>query len=147
YQAMAELDSNGDGVLDASDAGFKDLRVWVDANHDGVTDDGELKTLESLNIAKLNLAVTVDGTTDNGNIVGLSSTFTSTDGSTHQTADVLFQTSAPADLRGKVTSLVQAMASFGDGADAPASGSLTLDAAQALQGTTVAASVGQMADV
>ena len=36
YEAMAQYDSNRDGVLDAKDARFKDLVVWVDANHDGV---------------------------------------------------------------------------------------------------------------
>lgn len=48
WQALATLDTNGDGVIDAKDAQFADLRVWVDANGNGHTDAGELMTLAAL---------------------------------------------------------------------------------------------------
>jgi len=59
YRALAELDSpalggNGDGVVDSRDAGFRDLVVWVDANHDGVTQPGELVPLPAAGILALN---------------------------------------------------------------------------------------------
>jgi hypothetical protein len=90
YAAMAEQDSNHDGKLDAKDAHWKELKVWVDGNHDGKTDAGELKSLDELGIASIGLNATQDGGIDNGNLVGLVSSYTKTDGSTHQVADVWF---------------------------------------------------------
>jgi hypothetical protein len=90
YQAMAQLDSNGDGVLDAKDTHFKDLVVWVDANHDGKTDAGELKTLADLHITSLDLHGLAGSATSNGNLLGLTSSYTTSDGSTHAMADVWF---------------------------------------------------------
>jgi hypothetical protein len=145
YQAMAELDTNGDGRIDAKDADFAKLKVWVDANHDGVSQAGELKSLADLNITSLNLDVKKDVSLNNGNIVGLTSTFTTGDGTVHQAADVWFAAgSAPAaDLRGSVGGLVQAMSSFGhEMAGAPNPGSLKLDGGQ---GASVAAHVSSLA--
>ncbi|MGS0757725.1 heme utilization protein, partial [Roseateles sp. GG27B] len=58
YEAMASLDTNHDGKLTTADAHFKDLRIWVDANHDGKTDPGELKLLSDYNIVELDLNAT-----------------------------------------------------------------------------------------
>ena len=41
--ALASLDSNADGVIDAQDAAYDKLVVWQDANHDGVSDAGEIE--------------------------------------------------------------------------------------------------------
>ena len=90
YTALRELDSNHDGVISNSDAVYADLRVWVDANSDGVTETGELKTLASLNIANISLNAAVGSDKDNGNILGLTSTYETTDGATHAAADVWF---------------------------------------------------------
>ena len=54
-EALAAFDMNGDGVLDAKDARFAELSVWRDADGDGVTDAGELVTLESLGITAIGL--------------------------------------------------------------------------------------------
>ncbi len=74
--------------------------MWVDGNSNGVTDAGELKTLESLGISKLDLAATSSTAQDHGNILGLLSSYETTDGQTHQMADVWFQTSNPATSGG-----------------------------------------------
>lgn len=37
FAELAELDGNGDGVIDAADARFAELRVWQDRNLDGVS--------------------------------------------------------------------------------------------------------------
>jgi hypothetical protein len=90
YQAMAQYDTNHDGRLDAGDAQFAQLRVWVDANHDGVTGPGELRTLAQLGIASIALDAAAGTTVQHGNLLGLTSTYTTTDGATHETADVWF---------------------------------------------------------
>ena len=87
---MAQYDSNGDGKLTAADAHFKDLVVWVDANHDGKTEAGELKTMADLGITSLDLHGLAGTTSQNGNILGLTSSYTTADGATHQMADVWF---------------------------------------------------------
>ncbi len=57
FEVLETLDTNRDGKIvsfparlrhDASDADFGNLRVWQDANEDGVCDAGELKTLAVL---------------------------------------------------------------------------------------------------
>lgn len=50
FGALAALDVNGDGWVDAADADFASLRVWRDANSNGVSDTGELLTLDELGI-------------------------------------------------------------------------------------------------
>lgn len=60
FAALAELDreeagGNGDGVLDARDRSFGRLRLWLDAQGDGVTQPGELHALADHGIAELPL--------------------------------------------------------------------------------------------
>ena len=58
FQALTYWDSpqaggNGDGWIDAGDAVWPNLRVWIDFNHDGVSQPDELFTLAELNIAAI----------------------------------------------------------------------------------------------
>jgi hypothetical protein len=51
YQALAQHDSNLDGKINSQDAVYSQLRVWRDLNQDGISQAGELQTLQSLGIA------------------------------------------------------------------------------------------------
>jgi hypothetical protein len=62
----------------------------VDSNSDGVSQTGEIRSLASLNIAKINLQASGSAGIDQGNIVGLTSSYQTTDGATHAAADVWF---------------------------------------------------------
>ena len=127
YIALSEMDSNGDGFITSTDSGFAELKVWADQNSDGVSQSNELRTLESLGITKLELSATSSTETDNGNLVGLVSSYETADGTKHAMADVWFvadkncaldsaatTTSNPTEngLHEKVGGMVQAISSF-----------------------------------
>lgn len=45
YVALAALDDDGDGFISPRDSAYSQLSVWVDQDHDAVTDPGELRGL------------------------------------------------------------------------------------------------------
>jgi Ca2+-binding RTX toxin-like protein len=55
FAALQSLDSNHDNQFTDTDAAWDQLRVWVDADSDGITDAGELKTLTELGISAIDL--------------------------------------------------------------------------------------------
>ena len=61
--ALASLDSNGDGILDADDEAFSKLLIWQDTNHDGVGEAGELTHLSDHGITGLDTATTAPSVT------------------------------------------------------------------------------------
>jgi hypothetical protein len=46
FEALATLDSNQDGVIDKTDERFKDLLLWQDSNHNGISEPDELHKLK-----------------------------------------------------------------------------------------------------
>ncbi len=93
FRALASFDDNGDGKIDAADKVFADLRIWRDANGDGVTDDGELLTLAQAGIKAINTAYTDTNSVDaNGNTSGQTGSVIRNDGSSAAAVDVWFKT-------------------------------------------------------
>jgi hypothetical protein len=83
FAALAALDSNGDGVLDANDPAFAELKIWRDADQNGKTGTGELISLLDAGIVALNLANTLKNQNlPNGNQLTREGSFTRADGST-----------------------------------------------------------------
>jgi hypothetical protein len=61
FEKLREFDSNDDQQVDAKDPGFKKLLLWRDANGDGLTDKGELVSLESMGVKSFSLLYRKDG--------------------------------------------------------------------------------------
>ena len=95
FAELATHDLNSDGVIDASDAVFADLRVWRDLDGDGVTDAGELSTLTDLGIASIGLTATAPAEPIDigGNTIAAEATVTLTDGSTTKAGDAVLDIS------------------------------------------------------
>ncbi|WP_373533062.1 hypothetical protein [Vampirovibrio sp.] len=83
YQALADYDSNLDGVVDINDLNFAQLRI--------LKGDGTLITLAEAGITSLSLANTQTNTVDeNGNTQVALGSYTKTDGTTAQMGDYNF---------------------------------------------------------
>ena len=91
FTELRELDSNNDGVIDAQDTEFANLRVWQDRDQDGVSDTDELQGLTAAGITSINANATESGTTNAGHEVSHTSTFTKSDGTTGAIVDVWFE--------------------------------------------------------
>ncbi len=64
FEALADLDENGDGIIDADDLEFVNLKVWIDENHNGLSEISELKTLSELGIVSIRLDFSETNRTD-----------------------------------------------------------------------------------
>ena len=83
FDALADLDSNQDGLVDVNDTEFANLRIWQDLNQDGISQNNELKTLEQLNIQSITTAgENVLQNLDHNNQAIAAGSFTFNDGTT-----------------------------------------------------------------
>jgi hypothetical protein len=62
FEALADLDSNNDGQFNAADASFASVKLWKDANQNGISEAGELFTFAQLGVQGIKVAGKRDGT-------------------------------------------------------------------------------------
>ena len=110
FEALKDLDSNGDGVFNASDEAWNQIMIWQDRNSNGKVDSGELLTLESAGIAGIDLDYEHQEVVDaNGNAHKQSGTIIKSDGTTGSIADVWFDTNPEATIDDLQTEIPEAV--------------------------------------
>ena len=55
---LPENGGNGDGIIDSQDAVWPKLLVWIDSNHDGISQPAELHPLDAVGIHSISLKYT-----------------------------------------------------------------------------------------
>ena len=138
WEGLAALDSNKDGKLDKTDTRFGELKVWADRNGDGISQDGEIKSLLELGIAEIGLRnlATSDSVKVGNNLALSTATYKRDNGTTATIGNVALGFNAtragrldpaapeagpqvvPIDAARAASNLAQAMSRFGaDGAE------------------------------
>jgi len=74
FEALADFDrrdvedvawgGNADGVIDRADKVWPQLRLWVDANHDGISQPDEIFTLDQKGVRSIDLGYRWSGRRD-----------------------------------------------------------------------------------
>jgi hypothetical protein len=88
--ALKSLDSNADGVIDASDDRFDEIIVWRDGDSDGVSGAGEMSSLSDHAIAKIDLSAEATYESSAAGHVDARGTFVYDDGSVGEYVEATF---------------------------------------------------------
>ena len=81
FSALKQYDENDDGVINSEDSVFGDLRLWVDANGDGISQASELSTLADHNIVSISATPDEETiSTDTAAVINGTSSFEYADG-------------------------------------------------------------------
>jgi hypothetical protein len=111
------FDTNHNGWLDPGDAQWSSFRVWQDANEDGISQPGEVKTLGQLGITGINLMPTGPGQQlPDGSMIQGTSTYTRADGTTGIAGDVVLSftpSAASVDAASPPATAIGALSSSG----------------------------------
>lgn len=91
FEDLKAIDSNGDGIINSQDADFNKIRLWQDLNENGVTEEGELKTLTEAGIQSIYTSAYKINSINNNNILTEKTSIQYTDGTTKDLYDVATQ--------------------------------------------------------
>ncbi|MDI9238641.1 calcium-binding protein [Lysobacter sp. LF1] len=95
FQALAEFDDNGDGLVNAQDSSYASLKVWRDLNGNGISDAGELQSLAEAGVASISTGYADSTHVDaNGHQHRQVATVVLSNGTASTAADVWFRVDA-----------------------------------------------------
>ena len=95
FEALKGLDTNADGVIDANDTAFAELRVWKDADGNGRTDASELFSLAEAGVHRINVHYTNSNFIDpQGNAHRQVGSYTTASGQPRAATDLWVKTDA-----------------------------------------------------
>ena len=81
FDALADLDSNGDGIFDQNDDEFAHVQIWQDLNQNGISTADELFSLAELGVISIDLnASSQNVNLGNGNVQTASAAHLTVDG-------------------------------------------------------------------
>ncbi|MDR3424329.1 MAG: hypothetical protein P4L50_01750 [Anaerolineaceae bacterium] len=123
FSSLATLDTNNDGIINSSDAGFSELYIWNDANGNGVVDAGELETLSQAGISSINLASTSSSINVGGNLITNVGSLTLSNGSTEAVDQVAFASQGYITLSAGNTDALSVLQQVASGNEASVVGS------------------------
>lgn len=72
FEVLAELDSNNDGIVDCNDDEFNKLLIWIDYNHNGISESNEIITAQEKGVVSINLSYDTQVDEDNTTILKMS---------------------------------------------------------------------------
>ncbi|WP_156152803.1 MULTISPECIES: calcium-binding protein [Pseudomonas] len=81
FDALSDFDTNSDGIFNIQDDRFGEVLIWNDANQDGLSQQGELKTLSDHGIVAINLTSNSVAQESNGNLISALGSYVRNDGS------------------------------------------------------------------
>ena len=91
FAALAQEDTNADGVVNHLDANWNHLKIWQDINSDGITQENELRTMEEAGIIGINTArADTSQTFANGNAIRGTGTYMKADGTIGDMGDAYY---------------------------------------------------------
>ena len=91
FEALKAFDFNNDNIIDEKDKDFDKLLLWQDLNTNGLTEEGELKSLKEHNVKSIDLRYKETQIDNNGNLIKQTSTVTFNDNTTTTADDVWFK--------------------------------------------------------
>ncbi|WP_412066340.1 calcium-binding protein [Rhizobium sp. SYY.PMSO] len=99
FAILETMDSNGDGKIDAQDERFSQLRVWRDLNQNGISDLGEMQSLQEIGIQSISTVRTSVQGTNQGHSIGYGAEYVKSDQSKGTVQTIYFEV----DLQDTVT--------------------------------------------
>ncbi|MCM1237599.1 MAG: hypothetical protein NC489_46645, partial [Ruminococcus flavefaciens] len=91
FEALKAFDGNGDGMIDAADWIYPELKIWQDRNQNGTAEEDELVSLQEAGITAIGLDYSTMSRTDaQGNLHTQKGYYVKSDGSTADIEDVWF---------------------------------------------------------
>jgi hypothetical protein len=97
------MDSNGDGVVNAQDAGWAELHIWIDADQNGISAPAELLTMGQAGIESIETTANSTAVYYEGAYMPVASIVHMLDGSTRVIGDVFFTNKDEGEVRGAAT--------------------------------------------
>jgi hypothetical protein len=107
FSALKDLDSNSDGVFDSLDTLYNQIKLWVDANHDGISSIDELFDLNSKGVISINLNAQTSDRQENGNLYALEAKYSRKEGGIADVIDVFFAASPEEALHQQYLTVAQ----------------------------------------